>query len=88
GIFGQYRQSRIKALAISNGIVMSQGWQDRSQPLLEQVSEASTLDYQSERLRLIRALEETTAECRRISKRFTSSSQKESAAIFDLYSHL
>ncbi|MDE9448759.1 phosphoenolpyruvate-protein phosphotransferase PtsP, partial [Xenorhabdus bovienii] len=42
GIFGQYRQSRIKALAISNGIVMSQGWQDRSQPLLEQVSEAST----------------------------------------------
>ncbi|MBD2811436.1 phosphoenolpyruvate--protein phosphotransferase [Xenorhabdus sp. Vera] len=88
GIFGQYRQSRIKALAISNGIVMSQGWQDRSQPLLEQVSEASTLDYQSERLRLIRALEEATAECRRISKRFTSSSQKESAAIFDLYSHL
>ncbi|AYA42116.1 phosphoenolpyruvate--protein phosphotransferase [Xenorhabdus nematophila] len=88
GIFGQYRQSRIKALAISSGIVMAQGWQDRSQPLLEQISEASTLDYQSERLRLTYALEEATAECRRISKRFTTSSQKESAAIFDLYSHL
>ncbi|MDX7987097.1 phosphoenolpyruvate--protein phosphotransferase [Xenorhabdus sp. 12] len=88
GLFGQYRQTRIKALAISNGIVMAQGWQDRSQPLLDQVFEASTLDYQAERLRLTRALEESTAECRRISKRFTTSSQKESAAIFDLYSHL
>ncbi|AOM42292.1 phosphoenolpyruvate--protein phosphotransferase [Xenorhabdus hominickii] len=88
GIFGQYRQTRIKALPISNGIVMAQGWQDRSQPLLEQVSEASTLDYQAERSRLTQALEQATAECRRISKRFTASSQKESAAIFDLYSHL
>ncbi|MBI6548862.1 phosphoenolpyruvate--protein phosphotransferase [Xenorhabdus lircayensis] len=88
GIFGHYRQSRIKALSISNGIVMAQGWQDRSQPLLDQVSEASTLDYQAERSRLTRALEQATAECRRIGKRFTASSQKESAAIFDLYSHL
>ncbi|MDC9612523.1 phosphoenolpyruvate--protein phosphotransferase [Xenorhabdus khoisanae] len=88
GLFGRYRQTRIKALAISNGIAMAQGWQDRSQPLLDQVSEALTLDYQAERSRLTRALEQTTAECRRISKRFTVSSQKESAAIFDLYSHL
>ncbi|CDG22882.1 Phosphoenolpyruvate-protein phosphotransferase ptsP [Xenorhabdus poinarii G6] len=88
GVFGQYRQTRIKALAISNGIVMAQGWQDRSQPLLEQVTEALTLDCPAERSRLNGALEKTTAECRRISKRFTASSQKESAAIFDLYSHL
>ncbi|MBD1229170.1 phosphoenolpyruvate--protein phosphotransferase [Xenorhabdus griffiniae] len=88
GLFGRYRQTRIKALAISNGIVMAQGWQDRSQPLLEQVTEALTLDCQAERSRLTLALEETTAECRRISKRFTANSQKESAAIFDLYSHL
>ncbi|MDX8000111.1 phosphoenolpyruvate--protein phosphotransferase [Xenorhabdus sp. Reich] len=88
GLFGQYRQTRIKALAISNGIVMAQGWQDRSQPLLDQVTEALTLDYQAERTRLTNALEEATAECRRISKRFTTGSQKESAAIFDLYSHL
>ncbi|MDC9590055.1 phosphoenolpyruvate--protein phosphotransferase [Xenorhabdus sp. XENO-10] len=88
GLFGQYRQTRIKALAISNGIVMAQGWQDRSQPLLEQVTEVLTLDYQAERSRLTFALEKATAECRRISKRFTAGSQKESAAIFDLYSHL
>ncbi|CDG88601.1 phosphoenolpyruvate--protein phosphotransferase [Xenorhabdus bovienii] len=88
GLFGQYRQTRIKAFAISSGIVMAQGWQDGSQPSLEQVFEASTLEYQAERSRLTEALEQATAECRRISKRFTSSSQKESAAIFDLYSHL
>ncbi|MBE8597503.1 phosphoenolpyruvate--protein phosphotransferase [Xenorhabdus sp. BG5] len=88
GLFGQYRQTRIKALAISNGIVMAPGWQDCSQPLLEQVTEALTSDCQAERSRLTLALEEATAECRRISKRFTTSSQKESAAIFDLYSHL
>ncbi|MEX0447760.1 phosphoenolpyruvate--protein phosphotransferase [Xenorhabdus sp. SGI246] len=88
GLFGQYRQTRIKALAVSDGIVMAQGWQDCSQPSLEQVFEASTLNYQAERSRLTQALELATAECRRISKRFTASSQKESAAIFDLYSHL
>ncbi|WP_340620865.1 phosphoenolpyruvate--protein phosphotransferase [Xenorhabdus siamensis] len=88
GLFGQYRQTRIKALAVSDGIVMAQGWQDCSQPSLEQVFEASTLNYQAERSRLTQALELATTECRRISKRFTASSQKESAAIFDLYSHL
>jgi phosphotransferase system enzyme I (PtsP) len=42
----------------------------------------------SERERLMQALEEAGAEFRRFSKRFSASSQKESAAIFDLYSHL
>ncbi|MGV8001577.1 phosphoenolpyruvate--protein phosphotransferase [Photorhabdus temperata subsp. temperata] len=88
GLFGHYRQTRIKALAISSGIVMAQGWQDCSQPSLEQIFEASTLDHAAERSRLIQALEDTMAECRRLSKRFTTGSQKESAAIFDLYSYL
>lgn len=88
GLFGQYRQTRIKALAISNGIVMAQGWQDCSQPSLDQIFEASTLDHAAERSRLIQALEDATAECRRLSKRFTAGSQKESAAIFNLYSYL
>ncbi|PHM36680.1 phosphoenolpyruvate--protein phosphotransferase [Xenorhabdus innexi] len=88
GLVGSYCQTRIKALSVSCGIAMAQGWQDCSQPSLEQVSEALTLDYQTERSRLILALEQATAECRRISKRFSASSQKESAAIFDLYCHL
>lgn len=87
-IFGQYRQTRIRALAAAPGVAVAEGWQDISQPSLDLVYEASTLDSTLERERLTQALEEAAAEFRRFSKRFTASSQKESAAIFDLYSHL
>ncbi|MCM0024307.1 phosphoenolpyruvate--protein phosphotransferase [Proteus mirabilis] len=88
GLFGQYRQSRIKALSVSTGVVMAYGWQEMSQPTLDHVFKASALDIKSELNRLTVALEDTTSECRRFSKRFMANSQKESAAIFDLYSHL
>ncbi|CFR06365.1 fused phosphoenolpyruvate-protein phosphotransferase PtsP/GAF domain [Yersinia frederiksenii] len=87
-IFGQYRQTRIRALAAAPGVAVAEGWQDTSQPSLDLVFEASTLDPVLERERLTQALEEAAAEFRRFSKRFAASSQKESAAIFDLYSHL
>ncbi|EEQ11363.1 Phosphoenolpyruvate-protein phosphotransferase ptsP [Yersinia mollaretii ATCC 43969] len=87
-IFGQYRQTRIRALAAAPGVAVAEGWQDTSQPSLDLVYEASTLDTVQERERLTQALEEAAAEFRRFSKRFAASSQKESAAIFDLYSHL
>ncbi|HEK1720590.1 TPA: phosphoenolpyruvate--protein phosphotransferase [Proteus mirabilis] len=88
GLFGQYRQSRIKALSVSTGVVMAYGWQEMSQPTLDHVFKASALDIKSELHRLTVALEDATSECRRFSKRFMANSQKESAAIFDLYSHL
>ncbi|EPP3372702.1 phosphoenolpyruvate--protein phosphotransferase [Proteus mirabilis] len=88
GLFGQYRQSRIKALSVSTGVVMAYGWQEMSQPTLNHVFKASALDIKSELNRLTVALEDATSECRRFSKRFMANSQKESAAIFDLYSHL
>ncbi|OAT34360.1 phosphoenolpyruvate--protein phosphotransferase [Proteus myxofaciens] len=88
GLFGQYRQSRIKAISVSTGVVMAYGWQEVSQPTLENVFQASALDINAELIRLNIALEGATAECRRFSKRFMANSQKESAAIFDLYSHL
>ncbi|WJV54944.1 phosphoenolpyruvate--protein phosphotransferase [Prodigiosinella aquatilis] len=87
-LFGQYRQTRIKALAASSGVAIAPGWQDCSQPSLDQVFPTSTLDTERERSRLLLAIEEATAEFRRFSKRFTAGAQKESAAIFDLYSHL
>ncbi|MHA3495667.1 phosphoenolpyruvate--protein phosphotransferase [Yersinia enterocolitica] len=87
-IFGQYQQTRIRALAAAPGVAVAEGWQDTSQPSLDLVYEASTLDTAQERERLTQALEEAAAEFRRFSKRFAASSQKESAAIFDLYSHL
>ncbi|GBU14272.1 phosphotransferase system enzyme I PtsP [Enterobacterales bacterium] len=87
-LYGRFRQTRVKALAASPGVAIGIGWQDSTQPLLEQVYMASTLDTVRERERLTRALEDAGAEFRRFSKRFSASAQKESAAIFDLYSHL
>jgi len=52
------------------------------------VYEASTLNTTLERERLTSALEEAAGEFRRYSKRFSAGAQKETAAIFDLYSHL
>lgn len=87
-LFGQYRQTRIRALAAAPGVAIAQGWVDSSQPSLDQVYQASSLDSAHERERLTFALSEAAAEFRRLSKRFTSNAQKDSAAIFDLYLHL
>ena len=87
-LFGQYRQTRIRALPASSGVAIAEGWMDVSLPLMEQVYEASTLDTASERERLTGALEEAANEFRRYSKRFSAGAQKETSAIFDLYSHL
>ncbi|MCW1900538.1 phosphoenolpyruvate--protein phosphotransferase [Klebsiella oxytoca] len=86
-LFGQYRQTRIRALPASSGVAIAEGWMDVSLPLMEQVYEASTLDTASERERLTGALEEAANEFRRYSKRYSAGAQKETAAIFDLYSH-
>ncbi len=87
-LFGQYRQTRIRALAAAPGVAVAEGWMDATLPLMEQVTEASTLNTALERERLATALEEAAGEFRRFSKRFAAGAQKESAAIFDLYSHL
>ncbi|MCG8707259.1 phosphoenolpyruvate--protein phosphotransferase [Brenneria sp. 4F2] len=87
-LFGRYRQARIKALVASPGVALAPGWRDCTQPSLDHVFPASNLNGERERARLTQALEEATTEFRRFSKRFSASAQKESAAIFDLYSHL
>ncbi len=87
-LFGQYRQTRIRALAAAPGVAVAEGWMDATLPLMEQVTEASTLNTALERERLATALEEAAGEFRRFSKRFAAGAQKETAAIFDLYSHL
>ncbi|MCX0497846.1 phosphoenolpyruvate--protein phosphotransferase [Erwinia billingiae] len=87
-LFGQYRQTRIRALAAAPGVAVAEGWVDTTQPSLDLVFAASTLDTHRERERLSLAMDEASSEFRRYSKRFTASVHKESAAIFDLYSHL
>ncbi len=51
-LFGQYRQTRIRALPAAPGVAIATGWQDATMPLMEQVYEASTLDTSLERERL------------------------------------
>lgn len=75
-LFGQYRQTRIRALPASSGVAIAEGWMDVSLPLMEQVYEASTLDTASERERLTGALEEAANEFRRYSKRYAAGAQK------------
>lgn len=87
-LFGQYRQTRIRALPASPGVAIAEGWMDETLPLMEQVYPASALDVSWERERMTSALEEAASEFRRYSKRFAAGAQKETAAIFDLYSHL
>lgn len=87
-LFGQYRHTRIRALPASPGVAIAEGWMDETLPLMEQVYPASSLDPSYERERLTSALEEAAGEFRRYSKRFSAGAQKETAAIFDLYSHL
>jgi phosphotransferase system enzyme I (PtsP) len=43
-LFGQYRQTRIRALPAAPGVAIAEGWQDATLPLMEQVYQASTLD--------------------------------------------
>lgn len=87
-LFGFYRQSRISGIGASPGVAIAPGWVDQVQPTLDQVTRASALDVEREKERLLLAINEASVEFRRFSKRFSSSAQKESAAIFDLYSHL
>lgn len=75
-LFGQYRQTRIRALPAAPGVAIATGWQDATMPLMEQVYEASTLDTSLERERLTSALEEAANEFRRYSKRFAAGAQK------------
>ncbi|MDU2543690.1 MAG: phosphoenolpyruvate--protein phosphotransferase, partial [Klebsiella sp.] len=90
--FDESEESFLVTLATQMAAILSQsiaeGWMDVSLPLMEQVYEASTLDTASERERLTGALEEAANEFRRYSKRYAAGAQKETAAIFDLYSHL
>ncbi|MGL4859296.1 MAG: phosphoenolpyruvate-utilizing N-terminal domain-containing protein, partial [Enterobacteriaceae bacterium] len=88
GLFSQFRQTRLTALAASPGVAIAEGWVDSDQPSLDAVSQASALNIDEEQDRMTLALEEATLECRRFSKRFNTSGQKESAAVFDFYAHL
>ncbi|CAH0532686.1 Phosphoenolpyruvate-dependent phosphotransferase system [Vibrio stylophorae] len=74
--------------AASSGVAVAKGWWDDSQPRLEQVHPSSALSPDLERERLSFALDAADQEFRRLRKRFDGDLQKDSLAIFDLFSHL
>ncbi|MGL5604350.1 MAG: phosphoenolpyruvate--protein phosphotransferase, partial [Plesiomonas sp.] len=88
GLLSDSQQRRIRAQAAAPGVAIGIGWLDRTHLSLEDIAQASTLDPDTERERLSRAVESAASEFRRHSKRFNADISSESAAIFDLYIHL
>ena len=84
----QHNGLHLKGSAASTGVAVARAWWDDNQPRLESVAPASCLDREAEQERLSIAIELASAEFRRLRKRFDSELQKDTLAIFDLFSHL
>ncbi|OOE90075.1 phosphoenolpyruvate--protein phosphotransferase PtsP [Salinivibrio sp. AR647] len=78
----------LEGMPASPGIGIAQAWCDESQPRLEDVAPASSLDVSRELDRLDAAIDEASTEFRRLRKRFDKELQKDALAIFDLFVHL
>lgn len=88
GLLSDTQQRRIRAQGAAPGVAIGTGWLDQTHLTLEDIAEASTLEPDSERERLSRAIDSAVNEFRRHSKRFNVDLSSDSAAIFDLYTHL
>ncbi|MGF1725955.1 phosphoenolpyruvate--protein phosphotransferase [Photobacterium nomapromontoriensis] len=84
----QHNGLHLVGSAASSGVAVARAWWDDNQPRLEQIAPASCLDCDAEQERLSIAIEQASAEFRRLRKRFDSELHKETLAIFDLFSHL
>ncbi|WP_194437631.1 phosphoenolpyruvate--protein phosphotransferase [Vibrio fluminensis] len=89
---GQWRlektQQAIRGIPASSGVAIGQFWWDDSQPLLSDVSPASTLDIEREQEWLLLAIEAALTDFRRMRKKLDSEINKDTLAIFDLFTHL
>ncbi len=85
---GTHSPILLEGMPASPGIGIAQAWCDESQPRLEDVAPASSLDVPRELDRLDAAIDEASTEFRRLRKRFDKELQKEALAIFDLFVHL
>ncbi|OLQ85598.1 phosphoenolpyruvate--protein phosphotransferase PtsP [Vibrio panuliri] len=89
---GQWRlektQQAIRGIPASSGVAIGQFWWDNSQPQLSEVSPASALDVEREQEWLLIAIEAALADFRRMRKKLDSEINKDTLAIFDLFTHL
>lgn len=79
---------KLSGVAASPGIAIGGLWWDDSQPLLVDVCPASTVDPVWEQERLLLAIEAALQDFRRMRKKLDNEINKETLAIFDLFTHL
>jgi phosphotransferase system enzyme I (PtsP) len=82
------KQFELTGVAASSGVAIGELWWDNSQPLLEDVSPASSVDPEREQEWILLAIESASADFRRMRKKLDSELNKETLAIFDLFLHL
>ncbi len=78
----------IKGIGASSGVAIGSFWCDDTQPELGEVYPASTLDIGLEQERLAMAIESALNDFRRMRKKLDSDINKDTLAIFDLFTHL
>ncbi len=82
------KQQAIVGVPASSGVAIGEFWWDNTQPDLNQVYPASTIDIQAEQEWLLLAIEEALSDFRRMRKKLDSEINKDALAIFDLFTHL
>lgn len=82
------KQQAISGVPASSGVAIGDLWWDDSQPQLSDVYPASSLDPVKEQEWLMLAIENALADFRRMRKKLDSEINKETLAIFDLFTHL
>ena len=82
------KQLAIRGIPASSGVAIGPFWWDDSQPLLADVRPASTLDIEREQEWLLLAIEKALSDFRRMRKKLDNEINKETLAIFDLFTHL
>ncbi|CCN48020.1 Phosphoenolpyruvate-protein phosphotransferase ptsP [Vibrio nigripulchritudo MADA3029] len=79
---------KLSGIAASPGVAVGEFWWDDTQPKLSDVYPASTLDVEQEQEWLALAMESAKADFRRLRKKLDNDINKDTLAIFDLFTHL
>jgi phosphotransferase system enzyme I (PtsP) len=82
------QQSIVRGIAASSGVAIGEFWWDDSQPMLENVLPASTLDIAKDQEWLSLAIENAINDFRRMRRKLDGDIHKDTLAIFDLFTHL
>ncbi|MBD1559397.1 phosphoenolpyruvate--protein phosphotransferase [Vibrio sp. S9_S30] len=79
---------KMNGIAASPGVAVGEFWWDDTQPKLSDVYPASTLDIEQEQEWLALSMESAKADFRRLRKKLDNDINKDTLAIFDLFTHL